>query len=87
MGLCSYEPLVIIIKPGDFSVCYHHVTPQMVPQLVEGYVRGDDPCLDLALGTVAGGGEEAGLHSRTRAVQAPGDGCCCATAATTRRWR
>ncbi|MBN1691595.1 MAG: NADH-quinone oxidoreductase subunit F, partial [Dehalococcoidia bacterium] len=55
MGLCSQEPLVTIIKPGDFSVCYHHVTPQMVPQLVEGYVRGDDPCLELALGTLAGG--------------------------------
>ncbi len=59
MGLCSYEPLVVIIKPGDFTVCYHHVTPQMVPRLVEGYVRGDDPCLELALGTVAGGGDEA----------------------------
>jgi len=59
MGLCSQEPLVVIVKPGDFSVCYHHVTPQMVPQLVEGYVRGDDPCLELALGTVAGGGDEA----------------------------
>lgn len=59
MGLCSYEPLVVIIKPGDFTVCYHHVTPQMVPQLVEGYVRGDDPCLELALGTLEGGGEEA----------------------------
>jgi NADH-quinone oxidoreductase subunit F len=59
MGLCSQEPLVVIIKPGDFSVCYHHVTPRMVPQLVEGFVRGDDPCLELALGTVAGGEGEA----------------------------
>jgi len=59
MGLCSQEPLVVIIKPGDFSVCYHHVTPQTVPQLVEGYVRGDDPCLELALGTVAGGNGDA----------------------------
>jgi len=59
MGLCSQEPLVVIVKPGDFSVCYHHVTPRMVPQLVEGYVRGDDACLELALGTVAGGGDEA----------------------------
>ena len=55
MGLCSYEPLVTIIKPNDFAICYHHVTPQMVPQLVQGYVTGDDPCLDLALGTVTGG--------------------------------
>ncbi|MCX6004264.1 MAG: 4Fe-4S binding protein [Chloroflexi bacterium] len=59
MGLCSYEPLVIIIKPGDFSVCYHHVTPQVVPQMVQGYLLGDDPCLELALGTVAGGDGEA----------------------------
>jgi len=58
MGLCSQEPLVVIVKPGDFTVCYHHVTPQMVPQLVEGYVRGDDPCLELALGTLLGGGDE-----------------------------
>ncbi|MBN1690730.1 MAG: NADH-quinone oxidoreductase subunit F, partial [Dehalococcoidia bacterium] len=58
MGLCSYEPLVIILKPGDFPICYHHVTPQMVPQLIEGYVKGDDPCLELALGTVAGGDSE-----------------------------
>ena len=58
MGLCSHEPLVTIIKPDDFAVCYHHVTPQMVPRLVQGYVMGDDPCLDLALGTVTGGGHE-----------------------------
>jgi NADH-quinone oxidoreductase subunit F len=59
MGLCSQEPLVVIIKPGDFSVCYHHVTPQTVPQLMERYVCGEDPCLELALGTVAGGGGQA----------------------------
>ncbi len=55
IGLCSCEPLVTIIKPGSFTVCYHHVTPQVVPTLVEGYVLGDDPCLDLALGTIEGG--------------------------------
>jgi NADH-quinone oxidoreductase subunit F len=67
MGLCSYEPLVIVIKPGDFNICYHHVTPQMVPRLVEGYLKGDDPCLELALGTVAGGdGEPAYIPELTR---------------------
>lgn len=59
IGLCSSEPLVTIIKPGSFTVCYHNVTPQMVPTLVEGYVLGDDPCLDLALGTLDGGEDEA----------------------------
>jgi NADH-quinone oxidoreductase subunit F len=59
IGLCSYEPLVTIIKPGDFAICYHNVTPQDVSRLIEGYVKSDDPCMDLALGTVAGGGGEA----------------------------
>ena len=52
LGLCYAEPLVVIIKPGDFSVCYGNVTSQLVPRLVEGYVLGDDPCLEIALGTL-----------------------------------
>ncbi|HIE16984.1 MAG TPA: NADH-quinone oxidoreductase subunit F [Dehalococcoidia bacterium] len=52
IGLCSLEPLVIVVKPDSFAVCYHNVTPQMVPTLVESYIQNDDPCLDLALGTV-----------------------------------
>lgn len=59
MGLCSLEPLVTIIKPDSFTVCYNNVTPQVVPTLVEGYILGDDPCLELALGTVDGGEGEA----------------------------
>ncbi|MBM4451467.1 MAG: NADH-quinone oxidoreductase subunit NuoF [Chloroflexi bacterium] len=59
VGLCSFEPLVTIVKPDSFTVCYNNVTPQIVPTLVEGYVLGDDPCLDLALGTVEGGEGEA----------------------------
>ena len=59
IGLCSLEPLVIIIKPDSFTVCYHKVTPQMVPTLVEGYIQNDDPCLDLALGTVEAADGEA----------------------------
>ena len=31
----------------------------MVPTLVEGYICNDDPCLDLALGTIDGGEGEA----------------------------
>ncbi len=55
IGLCSLEPLVTIIKPGSFTVCYNNVTPQAVPTLVECYVQNDDPCLELALGTVEAG--------------------------------
>jgi NADH-quinone oxidoreductase subunit F len=51
MGLCYAEPLVVIMKPGEFSVCYGKVTAETVRRLVEGYVLGDDPCLEIALGT------------------------------------
>jgi NADH-quinone oxidoreductase subunit F len=59
IGICSLEPLVTIIKPDSFAVCYNNVTPQIVHTLFEGYVIGDDPCLDLALGTLDGGDDKA----------------------------
>jgi len=52
LGLCYAEPLVVIMKPEEFSICYGNVTPDIVPRLVDGYVLGDDPCLDIALGTL-----------------------------------
>jgi NADH-quinone oxidoreductase subunit F len=58
IGLCSLEPLVTIIKPGSFTVCYNNVTPQTVPALVDSYILDDDPCLDLAMGTLGGGDGE-----------------------------
>ncbi|MFO7773343.1 MAG: NADH-quinone oxidoreductase subunit NuoF [Dehalococcoidia bacterium] len=57
MELCYAEPLVTISKPDSLSVVYHNVTPEIVPRLVEGYVAGDDPCLELALGTLEENGE------------------------------
>jgi NADH-quinone oxidoreductase subunit F len=59
LGLCYAEPLVVITKPDNFSVCYANVTPEIVPRLVEGYLLGDDPCLELALGTFEIGNEGA----------------------------
>jgi NADH-quinone oxidoreductase subunit F len=58
MELCYADPFVTISKPHSLRVVYHNVTPEIVPRLVEGYVAGDDPCLELALGTLEGGGEE-----------------------------
>lgn len=51
IGLCYAEPLVIISKPESLRIVYHNITPDLVPRLVEGYIQGDDPCLELALGT------------------------------------
>ena len=50
IGLCYAEPLVIISKP-ELRIAYHNISPDLVPRLVEGYIFGDDPCLELALGT------------------------------------
>jgi NADH-quinone oxidoreductase subunit F len=58
-SLCYTDPFVIISKPGSLRVAYANVTLENVPRLVEGYVAGDDPCLELALGTVEGGDKEA----------------------------
>jgi NADH-quinone oxidoreductase subunit F len=59
MGLCYAEPLVTISKPDSFRVVYHNITPELVPRLIEGYIMRDDPCLELALGTLEGGEEQA----------------------------
>ncbi|NWF91781.1 MAG: SLBB domain-containing protein [Syntrophaceae bacterium] len=51
IGLCYAEPLVIISKPDSLRIAYHNVTPDLASRLVEGYIVGDDPCLEIALGT------------------------------------
>ncbi len=52
IGLCYAEPLVIISKPQSYRILYPNVTPELVPRLVDGYIEGEDPCLELALGTL-----------------------------------
>ncbi len=60
LGPCSLEPLVIIHKPGKPRVCYGPVTTKNAPRLLDGYVLGDDPCGDLAVGKM-GAGEVDGI--------------------------
>lgn len=54
MGLCFAEPLVVISKPssGFPPICYKNVRFEEVHELVDRYLLGDDPCLELALGTI-----------------------------------
>jgi NADH-quinone oxidoreductase subunit F len=59
IGLCYAEPIVIISKPESLRIVYHNITPDLVSRLVEGYIAGDDPCLELALGTLEAEGKEA----------------------------
>jgi NADH-quinone oxidoreductase subunit F len=66
-GLCYADPFVTISKPDSLRVAYANVTPEIVSRLVEGYVASDDPCLELALGTVeVGGGETMSIPELPR---------------------
>ena len=52
IGMCFSEPLVDIVKPGRPRICYSSVTPEMVRELVDDYVLGDNPRPDLAIATI-----------------------------------
>lgn len=55
LGPCSLEPLVIVHKPGKPRVCYGPVDKKSAVRLLEAYVLGDDPCADMALGSISEG--------------------------------
>ncbi|MFH0846549.1 MAG: NuoF family protein [Chloroflexota bacterium] len=60
IGLCYMEPLVDIKKPERPRIAYGRVTPQKARKLVRDYVLNDNPCPELALGTL-GEGEVPGI--------------------------
>ena len=53
IGMCFNEPLVDIVKPGFPRISYAHVTPEMVSELVDDYLLGDNPRTDLAVAVIA----------------------------------
>jgi len=55
IGLCYAEPFVTIIKPTNPDVCYKNVTPEMVPEIIKGYLIGENPLPKYAMGTIGDG--------------------------------
>jgi len=55
LGLCCFEPLVVVHKPGSPQVCYGKVSPDKIAGILEKHVLGDDPCAKWALGTMTPG--------------------------------
>jgi len=51
IGLCYAEPLIEVVKPGKPGVFYASLTPELVGEIVDDYLVGDNPRPDLALGT------------------------------------
>jgi NADH-quinone oxidoreductase subunit F len=58
IGLCYAEPLVDIIKPPRPRICYRNVTPEVASRLICDYIVNDEPCSDLAFGTIGDKGVE-----------------------------
>ena len=57
-GLCYTEPLIAVGKPGQPMIWYRDVTPEIVKEIVECYLLGDDPLAAHALGTTGEGSVE-----------------------------
>ena len=55
LGLCCFEPLVVVHKPGAPQVCYGKVGPDKIARILEKHVLGNDPCAEWALGTMTAG--------------------------------
>jgi NADH-quinone oxidoreductase subunit F len=52
LGICFAEPLVYIMKQGNPTICYKNLTPEDASRIVYNYLLEDDPCFDLAVGTL-----------------------------------
>jgi NADH-quinone oxidoreductase subunit F len=51
-GHCYAEPLVTINKPGNPSMAYGYVTPEIARRLIRDYILGEDPSLEFTLGAL-----------------------------------
>src|SRR4030043_1581817 len=52
LGICFAEPLVYIKKEGNPTICYKNLVPEDASRIVYTYLIEDDPCFDLAIGTL-----------------------------------
>ena len=67
IGPCYAEPLVNVTKPGQPTVAYKNVTEKMVTEIVDNYLKGDDPLPKYTLGSF---GEEA-IEGISRILDTP----------------
>jgi NADH:ubiquinone oxidoreductase subunit F (NADH-binding)/(2Fe-2S) ferredoxin len=51
IGVCYVEPVVAIRKHGQPMILYGNVNAAAATRLTEKWILGDDPCVDLAIGT------------------------------------
>ena len=50
IGMCRYEPIVDVIRPGEEKVTYVKVTPEMVARIVSDHVVNGQPVVEYTIG-------------------------------------
>ena len=50
IGMCRYEPIVDVIRPGEDKVTYVKVTPEMVARIVSDHVVNGQPVVEYTIG-------------------------------------
>jgi len=54
VGLCEYEPLVNVIKPGQPKITYMKVTPERARQIIASHIVNDQIMNEWVLSTEEG---------------------------------
>ena len=50
IGMCTYEPIVDVILPGQEKVTYVKVTPEKVSKIVADHIVNDQPVVEFTVG-------------------------------------
>ncbi|MBC7321412.1 (2Fe-2S) ferredoxin domain-containing protein [bacterium] len=54
VGLCEYEPLVNVVKPGQPKITYMKVTPERARQIIASHIVNDQVINEWVLSTEEG---------------------------------
>ena len=52
IGMCQYEPIVEIIRPGEEKVTYVKMTADKVPAVVADHIVNGNPVVEYTVGAV-----------------------------------
>ena len=50
IGMCRFEPIVEVLRPGEEKVTYVNVKPEMVAKIVSDHVVNGQPVVEYTIG-------------------------------------
>lgn len=53
IGICQFEPVVEVYRPGEEKVTYVNMTPDKVERIVKEHLVGGKPVTEYTIGAVA----------------------------------